>query len=112
MVLRCCVPGCQQKGRFGFHKFPRDGKNCFKWQCASKKRNISTEYLPFSAYRVCEKHFRDDDYVYSLGKKRLNKVSVPSVLVPEVESVFEEHSYVKFFNNKQEQLLDEVSECQ
>src|ERR1700744_6380405 len=108
MVLRCCVPGCQNKGKFGFHKFPRDEENCFNWQCAARKRNINTKYLPFSPYRVCEKHFRADDYSHSLGKKRLHKVSVPSVLVPEIESVYEEHSYVQQVNKTQESVTDEV----
>lgn len=93
MVLKCCVPGCTNKGKFGFHKFPMDEKNCVQWQIKSRKRNLSTRYLPHSHYRICQKHFREDDYIYSLGTKRLCKTSVPSVLVPKDESVFEEHSY-------------------
>lgn len=94
MVLKCCVPGCTMKGRFGFHKFPRDEENCWIWQQKVRKRNVSTKYLPFSQHRVCEKHFKEEDYVRSVNKKRLSKTSVPSVLVPGDESAYKEHSYV------------------
>lgn len=106
MVLKCCVPGCTNKGRFGFHKFPRDEVNCLKWQQKSRKRNLSTKYLPFTQYRVCEKHFKNEDYVHRFGKKRLNKTSVPSVLVPEDDSVYEEHNYTAI--DDQEHTLQEV----
>lgn len=109
MVLRCCVPRCQNKGRFGFHKFPRDEEHCLKWQYVSRKRNISTKYLPYSAYRVCEKHFKADDYNFRFGKKRLNKIAIPNVYVPEMESVYEEHSYVISINGGKETLTDVVS---
>lgn len=108
MGLKCCVPGCTNKGRFGFHKFPRDEGNCLKWQLKSRKRNLNTKYLPFSRYRICDKHFKSQDYIHSVGKKRLNKVSVPSVLVPDDESVYEEHNYV-YMLDKNECLSKEVS---
>lgn len=109
MVLRCCVPRCQNKGRFGFHKFPRDEEHCFKWQFASKKRNVGTKYLPYSSYRVCEKHFKDDDYDHRFGKKHLSKTAVPSISVPETECVYDEHSYVHLIDGDEEQSIVEVS---
>lgn len=99
MVLKCCVPGCTTQGRFGFHKFPCDEGNCWLWQQKVRKRNVSTKYLPFSQYRVCEKHFKEEDYIRSVNKKRLSKTSVPSVLVPGDESVYKEHNYVVALHN-------------
>lgn len=108
MVLKCCVPGCTSKGRFGFHKFPRDEGNCIKWQLKSRKRFLCTKYLPYSHYRICEKHFKANDYGIRLGRKRLNKVAVPSVAVPEDESVYEEHNYA-YLQDQNGNLSDGVS---
>lgn len=105
MVLRCYVPGCRNKGRFGFHKFPRDKECCLKWQRVSRTCNLNTNYLPYSHYRVCERHFIDQDYTLSVGKKRLKKLAVPSVFVPEDPSVYDEHNYVQLLSYQGEVRL-------
>lgn len=94
-LLRCYMPGCKNKGRYGFHKFPRDCDTCMKWQTVAKKRNLDTCHLPYSHYRICDKHFTEQDCLKSCnGTRRLKKYAIPSVLVPQESSVYDEHSYV------------------
>lgn len=107
MSLRCCIPRCQNKGRFGFHKFPRDEQHCLKWQSIAKKRNIGTRYIPYSSYRVCENHFSDNDYNSRFGRKQLIKTAIPSICVPKIESIYEEHSYVH--SSDEDRVNDGVS---
>lgn len=103
MVLRCYMPGCTNKGRFGFHKFPRNDNICKKWQYVSRKRNVDTKYLPQSHYRICEKHFKSDDYSKSCnGSTHLKKNVVPSILIPQENPTLEEHSYSKLSISQQE----------
>lgn len=94
-LLRCYMPGCKNKGKYGFHKFPRDSDTCMKWQSVAKRRNLDTCSLPYSHYRICQKHFTEQDFLKSCNSTgRLKKCAVPSVLVPQESSVYDEHSYV------------------
>lgn len=103
MVLRCYMPGCTNKGRGKFHKFPMNEETCKKWQYVSRTRNVDTKHLPHSHYRLCEKHFRSDDYLTSCNRSpRLKKNVVPSVLIPLSNPVLEEHSYTKLSISQQE----------
>lgn len=112
MVLRCYMPGCTEKGRFRFHKFPRDEKFCKKWQYISRTRNVDTKYLPKSHYRLCEKHFKKEDYLMSCNRSpRLKKNAVPSVLIPEGNPVLEEHSYTKLLISQISQQQVTINNC-
>lgn len=103
MVLRCYMPGCTSKGRFGFHKFPANCETCMKWQQLSKRRNLDTKKLPNSHFRLCEKHFKDEDYLRSCNSsRRLKKGAVLCLLIPEESSVYEEHSYIKLSISQQQ----------
>src|ERR1700743_2914386 len=96
MVLRCYMPGCTNKGRFGFHKFPRNKEMCMKWLCISKRRNLNANNLP-SQLRLCQKHFKQNDSLNCCNEnRRLKKTAVPSVYIPEETSVYEEHSYIQW----------------
>lgn len=88
------MPGCTYKGGFKFHKFPTNEEICKKWQFISRTRNVDTKTLSHSHYRLCEKHFKNEDYLTSCNtSRRLKKNVVPSVLIPEENPVYEEHSY-------------------
>ena len=99
MGKTCCVPRC----RGGYHKkknesnkrkisifsFPKDLDNRYKWERAIPRKHWS----PSKWSGVCEKHFKEDDFVYvrkdsnkrrekkkgGLILKRLNNDAVPSI---------------------------------
>lgn len=97
------MPGCSNKGRFGFHKFPTNEAICKKWQHVSRRRNLETRKLPHSHYRLCEKHFKNEDYLKSCNSnRRLKKSAVPNVLIPEESSVYEDHNYIKLLISQNE----------
>lgn len=93
--LRCHMPGCKIKGGSGYHKFPRDFETCKKWQRISNRRNLDTIKLPFTSYRLCKRHFKEDDYERSCNRSgQLKKGALPSVFIPKESLVYDEHSYV------------------
>lgn len=104
-LLRCYMPGCKNKGKYGFHKFPRDNEMCMKWQSVAKRRNLDTASLPYTHYRLCCNHFKVEDYLKSCNEaRRLNKCAVPSVLIPEDSTIYEEHSYIQLPISHQEMV--------
>lgn len=90
------MPGCTNKGKFAFHKFPRDIEICKKWQHIARRRNIDPKIMSNSHYRICSRHFKNDDYATHCGLNKLLKKNVlPSLFIPKEDIVLEEHNYSK-----------------
>ncbi|KAK9873614.1 hypothetical protein WA026_023293 [Henosepilachna vigintioctopunctata] len=81
MVSTCCVPNCyafQLEDRtLKFHRFPRSPIRKRRWIEAIFK---DTDFDPLNSSLVCEKHFRQFDYIPSVnGTKILSGLAIPSV---------------------------------
>ena len=79
MVRICCAFNCgltQTKDcTISFHRFPLEDKELRrKWVRATKLDN----FTPVEDTRVCQQHFRDDDFMFSSSKKP-KPGAVPSV---------------------------------
>ncbi|XP_070563903.1 uncharacterized protein [Ptychodera flava] len=74
MPLNCCVPGCTGKGyrrvsghKVSFFNFPRDTDLVKKWRHAIRRDPNAA----VSSTKVCSLHFKEDDFRYTLTRKRL-----------------------------------------
>ncbi len=109
-VLRCHMPGCKNKGGSGFHKFPRDYETCKEWQRLSNRRNLDTVKLPNTSYRLCKKHFKDDDYLRSCNRNgQLKKGVLPSLFIPKESLVYDEHNYIQLEPVKQQATVRKIA---
>ncbi|XP_031329193.1 uncharacterized protein LOC116160195 [Photinus pyralis] len=82
MPYNCSVYNCNSTTKtiqYKFHSFPREAKEKRSWLNAIKSGKQPSKHA-----KVCEKHFRNDDYVVtSLGQwKILKKSAIPSQNLP------------------------------
>ncbi len=92
MVYQCCVRGCKIKTTNGLHSFPANKSIAQKWIEAIKNNqliNLLNEgKLSRSFKKVCRNHFKESDFVQnSNGKSQLVANSVPSLFLPDVDTV-------------------------
>ena len=86
MPTNCCVPLCTKKGyrdengdKVSFFKFPDEEIRRKKWIHAIR-RDIGEHFEIKETTKVCSRHFRDSDFVKTLGGRRgLRSDTVPSV---------------------------------
>ncbi|XP_066600971.1 uncharacterized protein [Prorops nasuta] len=77
-IGRCIVPRCSSTTKDPSHSFPKDSARALQWKNkinCDKLNNVPPEDL--QKYRVCHKHFRDDDYRFGL-LRLLKKDAIPS----------------------------------
>ena len=86
MPTNCCVPLCTKKGyrdengdKVSFFRFPDEAIRRKKWIHAIR-RDIGEHFEIKDTTKVCSRHFRDSDFVKTLGGRRgLRADAVPSV---------------------------------
>lgn len=92
MVFACCVRGCETVGTNGLHSFPTKKILAEKWILAIKAFDLidylKENRLSRSYRKVCNKHFRECDFVANFdGKSQLVPNSVPSIFLPPDDTV-------------------------
>lgn len=93
-VFFCVVPNCNSlfltgyKNNYTFHHFPKDPLKIKLWLNAIGLElvNIDDVKPGSSKYKICEKHFSEDNYV-SNKKIRLKKDAVPNLNFNTVNAV-------------------------
>lgn len=80
----CIVPGCFSNARTPAHQFPKDPDRRLLWLQSLKLENI--EHAISAArqkIRVCYKHFNDNDYIYSVNRRKLKDNAIPCLNIPD-----------------------------
>ena len=81
-MANCCLPFCKSDSKrdkkISFHEFPLDNNLRSAWLKAVSHKNFHPNEASNSS-RVCSKHFKDEDYVPHLKRRRLKPKSVPSL---------------------------------
>lgn len=78
MARTCCVPDCKSGNQAPRHKFPKDPVRCSQWV-----RSLNLSLLENACasdlhkYRVCYRHFREEDYSCSLHNRTLISTAIP-----------------------------------
>lgn len=91
-MVKCCVPTCG-KTYGGFHSFPSDRITFQRWIRATKAFQVNYKANPSYSYdKVCKRHFQSTDYL-SETRTYLKKRTIPSVELPNVNTLVEEHNY-------------------
>lgn len=78
MGRTCCVPTCQSSVKVPSHKFPKNPQRCFEWIQSLKLdhlRNYCADQL--QKYKVCHKHFTEEQYSVSLHHRFLLSTAIP-----------------------------------
>lgn len=78
MGRACCVPGCNSGVKVPSHKFPKCPERCSEWIKNLKLdhfKNYCADQL--QKYKVCHKHFREEDYSPSLHHRFLLSTTIP-----------------------------------
>lgn len=105
MVRTCCVPEYNSGKQAPRHKFPKDPVRCHEW---IKSLNLHLlENLcanDLQKYRVCYRHFREEDYSCSLHNRFLLNTAIPVLHINNRDSVD------TIVNNVQQQPLQHVSQ--
>ncbi|XP_071573000.1 uncharacterized protein [Temnothorax nylanderi] len=83
MRQACIVPGCASNARTPAHIFPKNVNQRLLWLKKLKIENIEHVIcLARCKLRVCYKHFSDDDYIYSVNRRKLKDNAVPCLNIP------------------------------
>lgn len=91
-MVKCCVPKCGRTNG-GFHSFPTERITFQRWIRATKAFEVNNKKNPSYSYnKVCKRHFQDADYS-SDTRKYLKKGTIPSVDLPKINTLADEHSY-------------------
>lgn len=78
MVRACCVPGCKSGVNVPSHKFPKNPERCSEWIKSLNLQHLESYCASdLQKYKICHKHFREQDYNYSLHNRVLSSVAVP-----------------------------------
>jgi hypothetical protein len=92
MPTNCAVPTCNGEGGFAF---PKDDSMKLKWRVAIKREDKDKKslWMPNTHSRVCEKHFKEDDFAlpeyakyaenFFQHRKMLKPGAVPSIFAEE-----------------------------
>ncbi|KAJ6642525.1 hypothetical protein Bhyg_07476 [Pseudolycoriella hygida] len=92
MVIKCCVPYCNEEATSGFHNFPADKKRRLCWLKAIQVFHFDEATISKSFRKICGKHFAPSDYQqHANGLVRLKYNAVPNQNLP--DSVWMEHCY-------------------
>ncbi|XP_020799139.1 uncharacterized protein LOC110176974 [Drosophila serrata] len=89
MPAHCAVVNCSDKyvhaGSISFHRFPFKRKDLLqKWQDFTQRTG---KWMPSKWSAVCSRHFVDDDFNCSNNRKTLKKNAVPTVRLPEEDTL-------------------------
>ncbi|KAH8412610.1 hypothetical protein KR009_003585 [Drosophila setifemur] len=89
MPAHCAVVNCSDKyvhdGSISFHRFPFKRKDLLqKWQDFTQRNG---QWMPSKWSAVCSRHFVDEDFNCCNNRKTLKKNAVPTVRVPEQDSL-------------------------
>ena len=83
-MINCCVPYCCSSSSYkkdkdvSFYEFPFDSDLCAKWLENILRKDFVIHDKSSSSV-VCNKNFKEEDYVPGLKVRRLAKNAVPSV---------------------------------
>lgn len=82
----CSVPFCKSYSRsktvekVSFHEFPSDATLARKWLISIGREDIEVNLNFYIArHYVCGKHFREEDYMPNLTRKRLKRYALPTI---------------------------------
>lgn len=99
MGRACCVPGCNSGIKVPSHKFPKCPKRCLEW-IESLKLDHLKNYCAnqLQKYKICHKHFREEDYSLSLHHRFLLNTAIPILFVTDcnietITSNVQSHSF-------------------
>lgn len=83
MKQACIVPGCTSNARTPAHQFPKNPSRRLMWLKNLKMQNIEHVIgLAKCKLRVCHKHFSEEDYIYSINRRKLKDDAVPCLNIP------------------------------
>lgn len=88
MKQACIVPRCTSNRRTPSHQFPKDPGRRLLWLKNIKLQNI--EHIISEArnnIRICYKHFSEEDYIYSIHRRKLKDDAVPHHNIPEMKCI-------------------------
>ncbi|BFF95908.1 uncharacterized protein DMAD_13213 [Drosophila madeirensis] len=116
MPAYCAVVNCNDKyahaSSISFHKFPFKRKDLFqKWKEFTLR---SAQWMPSRWSAVCSRHFVDTDFSCSHNRKTLKKNAVPSVRLPDSESlnvVVEQVTNSRWQESASKQTLSSAAEA-
>ncbi|XP_025153229.1 uncharacterized protein LOC109504400 [Harpegnathos saltator] len=83
MRKACIVPGCTLSAKTPIHKFPKDPGERLSWLESIKIKDI--EHVISNLRHqvcVCYKHFHEEDYIYSLTRRKLKDDATPCINIP------------------------------
>ncbi|XP_076286651.1 uncharacterized protein LOC143212123 [Lasioglossum baleicum] len=84
----CVVPDCKSNGKVPAHSFPKDPVRVLEWKkaiCSPQVDELLNENLKH--LRICALHFKEDDVIPTLVRRKLREDAVPSLLLPEKQHV-------------------------
>lgn len=81
------------------HYFPKDAAKFELWKAAvfsEKIQGLSNNAL--RKMNICHRHFKEEDYFVGLRRRKLKPGVVPTLHLPEGDSIFSEEINVCHFN--------------
>lgn len=82
MVRACCVPGCNSGVNVPSHKFPKNPERCSEWIKSLNMQHLENYCAnDLQKFKICYKHFCEQDYNYSLHNRILSSIAVPVLFV-------------------------------
>ncbi|XP_072387364.1 uncharacterized protein [Diabrotica undecimpunctata] len=85
----CCVPGCKDhtSSRFRFPNPNNEMDTFLEWLKVIKRGelNNSTPHTVYNKFRVCSRHFKDEDKV-RVGRRAITRIAIPRLFLPAIGS--------------------------
>jgi len=113
MGRTCCVVRCKSRKQTPRHKFPKDPVRCHEWI-----KSLNLHFLEnvcandLQKYRVCYKHFREEDYSCSPHNRVLCNTAIPVVHISNNHDNEMCSSMLTEISHVQEQMQHQLAEQQ